>query len=96
MAKFTKDSFDIVSVTDIPRVLLLKGTLQQLAGREMMTDTEFDQDEKLYSGDVFEAIASELAEMDKDYILYPSQDVVDQIDNLAEVIETELVRIIAI
>lgn len=94
--KFTKDSFDIVSVTDIPRVLLLKGTLKQLAGREMMIDTEFDQDEKLYSGDVFEAIASELAEMDKDYILYPSQDVVDQIDNLAEIIETELVRIIAI
>jgi hypothetical protein len=61
----------------------------------MMTDTEFDQDEKLYSGDVFEAMASELAEMDKDYILYPSQDVVDQINNLAEILETELVRIIA-
>jgi hypothetical protein len=33
--------------------------------------------------------------MDKDYILYPSQDVVDQINNLAEILETELVRIIA-
>jgi hypothetical protein len=95
MTKFTKDSFDVVSVTDIPKSSLLPGVLKELLGREMMTDTEFDQDEKLYSGDVFEAMASELAEMDKDYILYPSQDVVDQINNLAEILETELVRIIA-
>jgi len=92
---FTKESFDVVSVTDIPKQCLLLGVLKELNGREMMTDTEFDQDEKLYSGDVFEAMASELAEMDKDYILYPSQDVVDQINNLAEILETELVRIIA-
>jgi hypothetical protein len=92
---FTKESFDVVSVTDIPKQCLLPGVLKELNGREMMTDTEFDQDEKLYSGDVFEAMASELAEMDKDYILYPSQDVVDQINNLAEILETELVRIIA-
>jgi hypothetical protein len=92
---FTKDSFDVVSVTDIPKQCLLPGVLKELNGREMMTDTEFDLDEKLYSGDVFEAMAGELAEMDKDYILYPSQEVVDQIDNLAEIIETELVRIIA-
>jgi hypothetical protein len=95
MTKFTKESFDVVSVTDIPKSSLLLGVLKELRGREMMTDTEFDQDEKLYSGDVFEAMASELAEMDKDYILYPSQDVVDQINNLAEILETELVRIIA-
>jgi hypothetical protein len=92
---FTKESFDVVSVTDIPRQCLLPGVLKELRGREMMTDTEIELDEKLYSGDVFEAMASELAEMDKDYILYPSQDVVDQINNLAEILETELVRIIA-
>jgi len=92
---FTKESFDVVSVTDIPKQCLLPGVLKELDGREMMTDTEFDLDEKLYSGDVFEAMANELAEMDKDYILYPSQDVVDQINNLAEILETELVRIIA-
>jgi hypothetical protein len=93
---FTKESFDVVSVTDIPRQCLLPGVLKELDGREMMTDTEFDLDEKLYSGDVFEAMASELAEMDKDYILYPSQDVVDQINNLAEILETELVRIVSV
>jgi hypothetical protein len=93
---FTKESFDVVSVTDIPKQCLLPGVLKELDGREMMTDTEFDLDEKLYSGDVFEAMASELAEMDKDYILYPSQDVVDQINNLAEILETELVRIVSV
>ena len=94
MKKFTKESFDVVSVTDIHKVDLLPGVLKELRGREMMTDTEFDQDERLYSGDVFEALAGELAEMEGSP-LYPSQEVVDQIDNLAEIIETELVRIIA-
>ena len=94
MAKFTKESFDVVSVTDIPKQCLLPGVLKELRGREMMTDTEFDQDERLYSGDVFEALAGELAEMEGSP-LCPSQEVVDQIDNLAEIIETELVRIIA-
>jgi hypothetical protein len=93
---FTKESFDVVSVTDIPKQCLLPGVLKELRGREMMTDTEIDLDEKLYSGDVFEAMASEFAEMDKDYILYPSQDVVDQINNLAEILETELVRIVSV
>jgi len=95
MAKFTKESFDVISVTDIPRVSLLKGTLKQLDGREMMIDTDEDIQEKIYSGDVFEAIAGELSEMEGSPLL-PTQDVIDQIENLAEVIETELVRIIAI
>lgn len=92
---FTKESFDVVSVTDIPKQCLLPGVLKELRGREMMTDTEFDQDERLYSGDVFEALAGELAEMEGSP-LYPSQDVVDQINNLAEIIETELVRIVSV
>ena len=95
MAKFTKDSFEVVSVTDIPKSSLLPGVLKELRGREMMSDTDFDLDEKLYSGDVFEAIAGELAEMEGSPLL-PPQEVIDEIDNLAEVIETELVRIIAI
>lgn len=95
MKKFTKESFDVVSVTDIHKVDLLPGVLGELRGREMMTDTDFDLDERLYSGDVFEVLAGELAEL-KGGRLYPSQEVVDQIDNLAEVIETELVRIIAV
>ena len=92
MAKFTKESFDVVSVTDIHRDSLLPRVLEELKGRETMKDVDFD--EQLYCGDVFEVLAGELAEM-KGSPLYPSQEVVDQIDNLAEIIETELVRIIS-
>ena len=95
MAKFTKESFDVVSVTDIPRVSLSKGVLKLLAGREMFVDVDEDLEETIFSGDVFEAIAGELAEMEGSPIL-PPQEVIDEIDNLAEVIETELIRIIAI
>jgi hypothetical protein len=97
MTKFTKESFDVVSVTDIHRDSLLPGVLEELNGRETMKDVEFN--EQLYCGDVFETIASELAELLKadvnnKQIFRITQDVVDQIDNLAEIIETELIRII--
>lgn len=95
MAKFTKNSFEVISVTDIPRVSLSKGVLKLLAGREMFVDVDEDLEETIFSGDVFEAIAGELAEMEGSPIL-PPQEVIDEIDNLAEVIETELVRIIAV
>ena len=98
MAKFTKDSFDVVSVTDIHRDSLLPGVLEELRGRETMEDVEFN--EQLYCGDVFETIASELAELlkadvDNEQIFRITQEMIDQIDNLAEIIETELVRIIS-
>ena len=98
MAKFTKESFDVVSVTDIHRDSLLPGVLEELRGRETMKDVEFN--EQLYCGDVFEAIASELAELLKadvnnKQIFRITQEVIDQVDNLAEIIETELVRIIS-
>jgi hypothetical protein len=97
MAKFTKESFDVVSVTDIHRDSLLPGVLEELSGRETMEDVEFN--EQLYCGDVFETIASELAELLKadvnnKQIFRITQEVIDQVDNLAEIIETELVRII--
>ena len=98
MAKFTKESFDVVSVTDIHRDSLLPRVLEELKGRETMKDVDFD--EQLYCGDVFETIASELAELLKadvnnKQIFRITQEVIDQVDNLAEIIETELVRIIS-
>ena len=95
---FTKDSFDVVTVTDIPKSCLLPGVLIELRGREMMQDTEFDLDEKLFGGDVFETLACEYAQMinDGSVLLLPLQEVQDQIENLAEIIETELVRIVSV
>ena len=95
---FTKESFEVVSCTDIPRVSLLKGVLEELEGRELMVDTDEDTQEKLYSGDVFEAIASEWEELNENHkqIFRISKSMIDQVNNLAEIIDTELVRIIAI
>jgi hypothetical protein len=96
---FTKESFEVVSCTDIPKEVLLKGVLKELQGREIMQDIEYD--EQLYSGDVFEAIASEWAELienDENHlqIFKITQEMIDQVNNLAEIINTELVRIINI
>lgn len=102
---FTKESFKVISCTDIPRVSLLKGVLKQLEGREIMIDTDEDTQEKLYNGDVFREIACELAEMGKSSTddskvftknLLPSQAIIDQIYNLSELIQTKLVRVVAI
>jgi len=97
MAKFTKDSFEVVSVIDIPRESLLDRVLEELEGRETMKDDEFN--EQLYCGDVFETIASEWAQLienDENHkqIFRITQEMIDQVDNLAEIIETELIRII--
>ena len=96
---FTKESFEVISCTDIPKESLLKGVLKELQGREIMEDIEYG--ESLYSGDVFEAIASEWAELfenDENHrqIFRISQEMIDQVDNLAEVVETELIRIVTI
>lgn len=101
MGKFTKESFDVISVTDIPKDSLLPGVLKELEGRELMVDTDDEFNEKLYSGDVFEAIACEWAELiqtDENHrqIFRISQEMIDQVDNLAEIIETELVRIVTV
>jgi len=89
---FTKESFSVISVTEIPKQSLLKGVIKLLEGREMYIDADDSIQEKVYSGDVFEAIASELAEMSGSPF-FPPFEVVEQIDNLAEIITTELVRI---
>ena len=93
---FTKESFEKVQCTDIPREVLLPGVLEELIGREMMIDTYATFDERLYMGDVFEAIAGEWAELKENdkQILRITQEDIDQVNNLSEVIDTELVRII--
>lgn len=89
---FTKESFSVISVTEIPKDSLHKGVIKLLEGREMYIDADDSIQEKIYSGDIFEAIAGELAEME-DSPLLPASEVIEQIDNLAEIITTELVRI---
>jgi hypothetical protein len=61
---FTKESFDIISCTDIPKEVLLTGVLEELIGREYFKDDEFD--EQMYSGDIFETIADDWSELKED------------------------------
>lgn len=81
-----------VSIIQIPENALLDGVVRQLQGRESFVDTDQELGERIYTGDVFEAIAGELAEM-KDSPLYPSKKVVDQIDELAGMIDAEYIQI---
>ena len=66
---FTKESFSVISVTEIPKQSLLKGVIKLLEGREMYVDADDSIQEKIYSGDIFEEIAGELAEMEDSPLL---------------------------
>ncbi len=98
MEKFTEDSFEVINVTDIPRECLLEGVLNELSGRETFKDDEFN--EQVYCGDVFETIEKEWSELfqadvDNAQIFRITQEMIDQVKNLSEVIKTELVRVIS-
>jgi len=84
---FTNESFSVISITEIPKDVLLEGVIKLLEGREMYVDTDYELEEKIYSGDVFETLSCEAV-----YKYYPL-DVVLQLNNLASVIKTELIRI---
>jgi hypothetical protein len=84
---FTNESYSVISITVIPKDLLLEEVIKLLEGREMYVDTDCDLEEKIYSGDVFEALACEAV------YKYYSLDVVLQLNNLAAIIKTELIRI---
>jgi hypothetical protein len=81
-----------MTIMTIPENALLDGVVKQLDGRESFKDTDRTLNEKVYQGDVFEAIASELDQM-KDTIGYPSQKVIDQLEELAKLVDTDYVLI---
>jgi hypothetical protein len=101
---FTNESFSVISITEIPKDVLLEGVIKLLEGREMYVDTDCDLEEKVYSGDVFYHLAYEIDEMEIEAItcmmaemenspLLPPLEVIEQINNLAAIIKTELIRI---
>ena len=82
-----------VSMTQIPENALLHGVVKELEGRECFKDTDEDLGERIYTGDVFQAIASEIEQMGES-VMRPTDKVIAQIDELAELIDTEYVQII--
>ena len=81
-----------VSMTQIPENALLDRVVKELGGRECFIDTDEDLGERIYTGDVFEAILGEFGEME-DTPMYPSKKVMEQLVELAELVDTEYVQI---
>ena len=92
MAK-KKSKFDVVSMTQIPESYLTKGTLKALDGREAFCDTDTELDEKIYIGDVFEAILCENSEMGDSPIAIKDEATLLQLEELAKEVATEYVQI---
>ena len=64
-----------------------------LSGREMFVDEDTTLDEKIYSGDVFEAIASEQAQYEDGHMFKMSEEALIQLDALAELIWQDYILI---
>lgn len=84
-----------MSIMTIPENALLDGVVKLLEGREAFTDIT-DMNERIYQGDIFEEIGGAIAEImklnPKSRIL-PSQKVIDQIDELAKLVDTDYLMI---
>jgi len=78
-----------MTMTAIPENALLDGVVKLLKGREVFNDAT-DMNEKIYLGDVFTEIFGEIAEMT---IHSTPQKVLDQLDELAQLINADYVMI---
>ena len=81
-----------MTIMIIPQNALIWGIEKLLEGRESFKDTDKTLDEKIYQGEIFETIACELEDM-KDSIVYPPQKVIDQLEELAKLVDTDYVLI---
>lgn len=80
------------SIILIPENAILDRIVRELRGREMFVDADEDTGERIYSGDVFEAILNEFGEME-DTPMYPPKNVMEQLVELRDLIDTEYVQI---
>ena len=80
------------SIILIPENAILDRIVRELRGREMFVDADEDLGERIYSGDVFEAILNEFGEME-DTPMYPPKNVMEQLVELRDLIDTEYVQI---
>lgn len=88
-----KSAFTKLSVVSIPEKVLLPGVIKALDGREMFRDTDDELDEKMYAGHIFEDIAGEQSEMGGSPIRIKDDEVLKQLDELAELVSEDYVLI---
>lgn len=92
--KETKSGFDVVQMVEIPVENLSEAILNELSGRESFVDADEDLGEQIFSGDIFEAMACEQAELLENSPFRLNPEDIKRIDELAEELgEYELIRI---
>lgn len=82
-----------VGMTQIPENALLDGVVRSMEGREMFVDADSTNTERIYSGDVFEAILGEDAQLDKGHLMKLNKKTLHQLEELAKLVGTEYVQI---
>jgi hypothetical protein len=82
-----------VSVTQIPENALLRDVISELRGREMFVDADPSNTERIYSGDIFEAILNEQEGLTGSLYRSLNKKAVGQLEELAKLVNTEYVQI---
>ena len=82
-----------VSMMQIPENALLDGVLRALEGREAFRDTDGSLNERIFTGDVFEAILGENAQFEERHPMRLGLKTEHQLEELAKLVNTEYVQI---
>ncbi len=92
--KSLKDVFNKVSMIQIPENALVHGVVKALKGAEAFTDTDEELDERIYTGDIFESVLCTNCEIPEDSPLkITDKKTLDQLEELAELVDSEYVQI---
>lgn len=81
-----------LALMTIPENALLDRIVRELEGREAFKDADTDHNERIYHGDVFEAIINEFADMEGTP-MYPQKKVMEQLAELAEIVSADYVLV---
>lgn len=84
MATKFKYIADMLNMAQVPQRLLLKGTIKALSDRETFRDADENLEERIYAGDVFEAILGENAQMPDGHRLKLDKETEEQLEELAK------------
>ena len=79
-----KSVLNPMRMVQIPENALIHGVVKSLEGRESFRDVDTDLNERMYTGDVFEAILGENAQMPKGHLMRLNKKTEGQLEELAK------------
>lgn len=82
-----------VSMIQIPENAILDGIIRELEGREAFRDTDGSLNERIFEGSVFEQILGEQGEMGANPLRIKEKKVLQQLEELAELVDSDYVQI---